>query len=41
MTSRSSHSVAFRVLRGIIVALLIVVLLPYALAPLYRVLDPV
>jgi len=41
MTGRSSHSLALRDVRGLIAALLIVVLLPYLLAPLYRVLDPV
>ena len=40
MTSRP-RSVVFRVVRAIVVALLIVLLLPYAIAPFYRVVDPV
>src|SRR3954463_28611 len=35
------RSMAFRILRALVVAVLIVVLLPYVLAPLYRVVDPV
>jgi len=35
------RSMAFRILRALVIAILIVVLLPYALAPLYRVVDPV
>jgi len=35
------RSTAFRIVRAVVVALLIVVLLPYALAPFYRVVDPV
>jgi monofunctional glycosyltransferase len=35
------RSMAFRILRALVVAISIVVLLPYALAPLYRVVDPV
>src|SRR3954447_22575679 len=41
MASRSSHSTAFRVLRGIVVTMLVVLLLPYVIAPFYRVVDPV
>jgi monofunctional biosynthetic peptidoglycan transglycosylase len=41
MTSRSSHNVAFRIFRGVIVAIVAVLLLPYAIAPLYRVIDPI
>ena len=40
MTSRP-RSVAFRVVRAIVVAILIVLLLPYVIAPFYRVVDPV
>ena len=35
------RSMAFRILRALVVAILIVVLLPYVLAPLYRLVDPV
>ena len=35
------RSMAFRILRALVIAILIVVLLPYVLAPLYRVVDPV
>src|SRR3982751_1503057 len=41
MASRSSHRTAFRVLRGVVVAMLVVLLLPYVIAPVYRVIDPV
>jgi monofunctional biosynthetic peptidoglycan transglycosylase len=41
MTSRSRHSTTFRVLRGIMVAIVALLLLPYVIAPLYRVVDPV
>jgi monofunctional glycosyltransferase len=41
MASRSTHSTAFRVLRGIVIAMLVVLLLPYVVAPFYRVIDPV
>ena len=41
MTSRSSHSVAFRIFRASVIAILAVLLLPYAIAPFYRVVDPV
>src|SRR5947209_3716457 len=41
MPSRSSHNTAFRVLRGIVIAMLVVLLVPYLIAPLYRVIDPV
>src|SRR3954468_18858495 len=41
MASRSTHSAAFRVLRGIVIAMVVVLLLPYLIAPLYRVIDPV
>src|SRR3954471_3879141 len=41
MASRSSHNTAFRVLRGIVIAMLVVLLLPYLIAPFYRVIDPV
>src|SRR2546421_4472415 len=41
MTSRPPRSPAFRIFRGIVIAMLVVLLLPYAIAPLYRVLDPV
>jgi len=41
MASRSTHSAAFRVLRGIVIAILVVLLLPYVIAPVYRVIDPV
>ena len=34
------RSTAFRILRVVVIAVLIVLLLPYALAPLYRVVDP-
>jgi monofunctional glycosyltransferase len=36
-----SRSTAFRILRMVVIAVLIVLLLPYALAPLYRVVEPV
>jgi monofunctional biosynthetic peptidoglycan transglycosylase len=39
--ARKPRSVAFRVLRAAIVLVLVVLLLPYVLAPLYRVADPV
>ena len=41
MASRSSHSAAFRVLRGIVITMLVVLLLPYVIAPFYRAVDPV
>ena len=41
MARRSSRNTAFRVLRGIIVATVALMLLPYVIAPLYRVVDPV
>src|SRR5438105_8684788 len=41
MTSRSPHSVAFRTFRAIVIAILAVLLLPYVIAPFYRVIDPV
>src|SRR5438045_3891720 len=41
MTSRPPRSPAFRIFRGIVIAMLVVLLLPYAIAPLYRVLDPI
>ena len=41
MTSRSSHSVAFRIFRASVIAILALLLLPYAIAPFYRVVDPV
>src|SRR2546423_11030346 len=41
MTSRSSHSVAFRISRAVVIAILAGLLLPYVIAPLYRVVDPV
>src|SRR5947209_15276524 len=41
MTKRPSRSIASRVLRGIVVAMLVVLLLPYVIAPFYRVIDPV
>src|SRR5436305_13401767 len=41
MASRSTHSTAFRVLRGLVVATLVVLLLPYVIAPFYRAVDPV
>jgi monofunctional glycosyltransferase len=39
--SGSLRKTAFRVLRGLIVAVLVVLLLPYLLVPLYRVVEPV
>src|SRR3954454_12892163 len=39
--ARKPRSMALRILRAFVVAILIVMLLPYALAPLYRVVDPV
>lgn len=41
MTSRPPRSAAFRVLRALVVAIVLLLLLPYAIAPLYRVIDPV
>ena len=41
MTGRSRHSTPFRVLRGIAVAIVALLLFPYVIAPLYRVVDPV
>src|ERR1043166_8479012 len=41
MTPPPPRSVLFRLLRTLVIAILLVVLLPYAIAPLYRVLDPV
>ena len=38
---KKPRSMAFRILWGMVIAMLIVLLLPYALAPFYRVLDPV
>ena len=35
------RSVAFRILRAVVVVLLVLVLLPYVVAPFYRVVDPV
>jgi monofunctional glycosyltransferase len=40
-SSGSPRSAAGRVIRGLIVGLLLLLLLPYLLAPLYRVIDPV
>src|SRR3954449_3912439 len=40
-SSRSPRKTAFRVIRGLIVAVVAVLLLPYLLTPLYRVIDPV
>ena len=40
-SSGSSRKTAFRVVRGVIVAVVAVLLLPYLLTPLYRVVDPV
>ncbi|MEJ0078989.1 MAG: monofunctional biosynthetic peptidoglycan transglycosylase [Alphaproteobacteria bacterium] len=39
--ARKPRSVAFRVLRAAVILVLIVLLLPYVLAPLYRIVDPV
>jgi monofunctional biosynthetic peptidoglycan transglycosylase len=39
--SGSPRSRLFRAIRGLIVAVLVLLLLPYLLAPLYRVVDPV
>jgi len=41
MTSRSPRSAPFRFFRGLAVVLLLLLLLPYAIAPIYRLLDPV
>src|ERR1043166_326926 len=41
MTSRSPRSAPFRFFRGLAVVLLLLLLLPYAIAPLYRLVDPV
>jgi len=41
MASRSPRSTALRVFSGFIYAILLALLLPYAIAPLYRLLDPV
>ena len=42
MTSAAKpRKTAFRVIRGLVVALAIVILLPYLVAPLYRVINPV
>src|SRR3954469_25534277 len=41
MTSRPSRSTGVRVFRVILGAMLIVLLLPYLIAPFYRVIDPV
>ena len=38
---KKPRSMAFRILWGMVIPMLIVLLLPYALAPFYRVLDPV
>src|SRR5437588_12219253 len=40
MTSRSPHSVAFGIFCGIAIVMLALLLLPYLIAPLYRVVDP-
>ena len=40
-SSGSARKTAFRVARWLVVAVLAVLLLPYLLAPLYRVIDPV
>jgi monofunctional biosynthetic peptidoglycan transglycosylase len=40
-SSGSSRSTAYRVVRGVIVAVIAVLLLPYLVTPLYRVIDPV
>ena len=37
---RRSRSPAFRIVRALVVVLLVTLLLPYLLAPLYRVIDP-
>jgi monofunctional biosynthetic peptidoglycan transglycosylase len=42
MTSAASpRKIAFRVIRWLVVALAILILLPYLIAPLYRVINPV
>src|SRR5256885_7578530 len=41
MTRHPSRSTAVRVLRGIVIAILVVLLLPYVIAPFYRAVDPV
>ena len=42
MTSAASpRKIAFRVIRWLVVALAILILLPYLIAPLYRVVNPV
>ena len=40
-SSGSSRSTVFRVVRGLIVAMVVLLPLPYLLTPLYRVIDPV
>ena len=39
--TRPSRSTAFGLIRGVIIIVLAVLLLPYGIAPLYRVIDPV
>jgi len=41
MTSQTRRGVVFRILRGIAIAILVVLLLPYAIAPLYHAVNPV
>src|SRR3954468_23619313 len=39
--SRSRHGVIFRLLRALVVIVITVLLLPYLLVPIYRVVEPV
>src|SRR3982074_2559530 len=41
MTVGKSRSVAFRIVRGVAVAILMVLLLPYLITPLYLAINPV
>src|ERR1041385_2206258 len=41
MTSRRPRGVSFRLLRAIALAILVALLLPYVIAPLYHVINPV
>jgi monofunctional glycosyltransferase len=41
MTAGKSRSVAFRIIRGVVVAILVVLLLPYLVTPFYLAVNPV
>jgi monofunctional biosynthetic peptidoglycan transglycosylase len=41
MPARASHSVVYRLIRAVLVIVLLILLVPYALTPLYHVVNPV